>query len=121
MNNPEIRPMIDKYLRGKPGVSAEEKVRLFKLAWDVTGEAFAQRMQQYVHFFSGDPIRLTAAMYLSYNKTPLFEMVDRAIYGNPETPIPISPSNFGSPPSLPQTNNLSLRHTYPESTQPKRS
>ena len=61
-DNPEERVYIDKYMRGRPGVSAEERVRLFKLAWDVTGSAFAQRVTQYVSFYSGDPIRLTAAL-----------------------------------------------------------
>lgn len=121
MANPEIRPMIDKYLRGKPGVSAEEKVRIFKLAWDVTGEAFAQRMQQYVHYFSGDPIRLTAAMYLGYDKSELYEMVARAIDADSHSIIPVSPTHPGVPSALTKNINPSLRHTYPESTQPKRS
>src|SRR5207302_306783 len=59
LDNPEIRPYVDKFVRGRPGVSAEERIALFKLAWDVTGESFAQRMQQYVHFYSGDPVRNT--------------------------------------------------------------
>lgn len=121
MANPEIRPMIDKYLRGKPGISADEKVRLFKLAWDVTGEAFAQRMQQYVHYFSGDPIRLTAATYLAYDKTSLYSMVDRAMLGDSQTDIPISPLNPGIPANLSPNPNPLLRHTYPESAPSKQS
>ena len=62
-----------------PGVSAEERIALFKLAWDVTGEAFAQRMAQYVRFYSGDPIRLTAGFYTQYDKAPLLELVERAL------------------------------------------
>ena len=77
--NPEVRPYIDKYVRGRAGVSAEERIALFKLAWDVTGESFAQRMAQYVRFYSGDPIRLTAGFYAQYDKAPLLEIVERAL------------------------------------------
>jgi hypothetical protein len=56
----DVRPMIDEFVRGRASVSAEERIALFELAWDVTGETFAQRMQQHVRFFSDDPIRLTA-------------------------------------------------------------
>jgi Aromatic ring hydroxylase len=66
-------------VRGRAGVSAEERIALFKLAWDVTGDAFAQRMAQYVRFYSGDPIRLTAGFYSQYDKGPLFELVERAL------------------------------------------
>ena len=41
----------------------------------MTGETFTQRMQQYVRFYSGDPIRLTAGFYMQYDKAPLFELV----------------------------------------------
>ena len=80
MNNPEIRPYIDKFMRGREGFAAEERLRIFKLAWDITGEAFGMRAQQYVHFHGGDPIRLMAGIYLSYPKDELLKNVDRALY-----------------------------------------
>jgi hypothetical protein len=69
LENPEERPYIDKYLRGRPGISAEDRVRLFKLAWAVTGSAFAQRVTQYVTFYSGDPVRLNAASTLATTRS----------------------------------------------------
>ena len=95
--NPEIRPYIDRYVRGRPGVSAEERIALFKLAWDVTGETFAQRMAQYVRFYSGDPIRLTAGFYAQYDKEPLLEIVERALGRRPGVPIPITPADPSAP------------------------
>ena len=95
--NPEVRPYIDKYVRGRAGVSAEERIALFKLAWDVTGESFAQRMAQYVRFYSGDPIRLTAGFYAQYDKAPLLEIVERALGRRDGEAIPVSPDNPGSP------------------------
>src|SRR5918996_5050215 len=107
----EVRPMIDKYVRGRAGVSAEERIALFKLAWDVTGETFGQRMQQYVRFFSGDPIRLTAGFWAQYEKGPLLEMVERALGHREGQPIPISPETGAS--AVPyQPGNRSMAGQY---------
>ena len=95
LDNPEIRPYIDKYVRGRAGVSAEERIALFKLAWDAVGESFGGRIEQYNRFYSGDPIRLTAGFYLAYDKAPLFETVDRALGKRPDLDIPVSPDNPG--------------------------
>jgi 4-hydroxyphenylacetate 3-monooxygenase oxygenase component len=95
--NPEIRPYIDRYVRGRAGVAADERIALFKLAWDVTGESFAQRMAQYVRFYSGDPIRLTAGFYAQYDKAPLFEIVERALGRRDGEPIPISAADPAAP------------------------
>jgi 4-hydroxyphenylacetate 3-monooxygenase len=48
------------------GVSAEQRVRLFRLAWDVSCSSFAGRQTLYERFFSGDPWRLGMARYQSY-------------------------------------------------------
>jgi aromatic ring hydroxylase len=118
--NPEARPLIDKYARGRPGVSAEERVRLFKLAWDATSSSFGQRMQQYVTYYSGDPIRLTAAYYVAYDKDPLFDIVERALGRRDDLDIPVSPDNPGAP--VPRRVPASgVAAQYPEATQPRRT
>ena len=118
-DNPEERVYIDKYTRGRPGVSAEERVRLFKLAWDVTGSAFAQRVTQYVSFYSGDPIRLTAAFYAGYDKEPLFDIVDRALGKTPTSTSrsrrPTRSARAARPPPLPGD----LTDAYPAVSQPQ--
>jgi anthranilate 3-monooxygenase (FAD)/4-hydroxyphenylacetate 3-monooxygenase len=107
MASAEVRPLIDRYVRGREGIPAEERIALFKLAWDVTGETFAQRMAQYVRFYSGDPIRLTAGFFAQYDKAPLFDMVERALGPQPGTPLPISPANPGAPiPYRPDTRGM---------------
>jgi len=42
MANPEERAALDKYLRGRPGVSAAERISLFKLAWDTSSGVSGQ-------------------------------------------------------------------------------
>ena len=51
------------------------RIRLFRLAWDITGNAFGSRQLLYERYFSGDPVRLTAGRYVNYPKEPLMERV----------------------------------------------
>ena len=74
----EIGSDIDRYYRGA-GVGAEERIRMFKLAWDATGTQFGQRMLQYERYYAGDPVRVGAAYYLDYDVEPLLAMVRRAL------------------------------------------
>ena len=62
-----IRPDLDQYLQGasKP---AEERVKIFRLAWDLTMSAFGTRQTQYERYFYGDPVRLAGDLYQSYPK-----------------------------------------------------
>jgi 4-hydroxyphenylacetate 3-monooxygenase oxygenase component len=64
VTNPEIAGYLDKYLRGKD-VAARERVRLFKLAWDMIGEQFGGRQLQYEWFYSGDPYFTRQRFYRS--------------------------------------------------------
>jgi 4-hydroxyphenylacetate 3-monooxygenase oxygenase component len=75
-----VGPDIARYYRGA-GVDAEERIRIFKLAWDATGTQFAQRMLQYERYYAGDPMRVGASYYLDYDTAPLIAMVKRALAG----------------------------------------
>ena len=52
LQNPELRPLIDKYYRGSAG-SAVERVKLFKLIWDAIGTEFGGRHELYEASYSG--------------------------------------------------------------------
>ena len=74
----EVGGDIARYYRGA-GVDAEERIRLYKLAWDATGTQFGQRMLQYERYYAGDPVRLAAAYYNDSNVGPLLDLVKRAL------------------------------------------
>lgn len=61
-----IGPDIRRYYQGAEGLPAEDRVRLFKLAWDLAGDAFGTRAVQYERYYAGDPVRVIAGNYLSY-------------------------------------------------------
>ncbi|CAN5203964.1 4-hydroxyphenylacetate 3-monooxygenase, oxygenase component [soil metagenome] len=80
---------IEKYLQGAGGLPAEDRVRLYKLAWDLCGDGFGQRTLQYERYYAGDPVRLLAANYLAYNKDRVFGLVDKALSlaGTPQSAL----------------------------------
>ena len=56
-----------------------DRVKLFKLAWDLAGEGFGQRLVQYERYYAGDPVRNLAMNYLSYDDRELKQLVDAAL------------------------------------------
>jgi 4-hydroxyphenylacetate 3-monooxygenase len=53
-NNPEIRPYLDKYVRGSAGIEAVDRVKLLKLLWDAVGTEFGGRHELYERNYGGD-------------------------------------------------------------------
>jgi 4-hydroxyphenylacetate 3-monooxygenase/anthranilate 3-monooxygenase (FAD)/4-hydroxyphenylacetate 3-monooxygenase len=77
-----VGPDIARYYKGA-GVGAEERIRLFKLAWDATGTQFGQRMLHYERYYAGDPVRVSAAYYHESNTHSLLATVKRALNLDP--------------------------------------
>jgi 4-hydroxyphenylacetate 3-monooxygenase len=61
-HNPELRPYLDKYVRGSGGNDAESRVKVMKLLWDAIGTEFGARHELYEINWSGstEENRLTA-------------------------------------------------------------
>ncbi|MDN3015670.1 4-hydroxyphenylacetate 3-monooxygenase, oxygenase component [Paenibacillus sp. BSR1-1] len=70
----EIRSELDQYLQAY-GMNAEDRVKLFRLAWDLTMSSFGTRQTQYERYFFGDPIRLSSNLYKNYIKDKHFEEI----------------------------------------------
>jgi 4-hydroxyphenylacetate 3-monooxygenase len=52
--SPEIRPYLDRYVRGSGGVQAIDRVKLLKLLWDAVGTEFGGRHELYERHYAGD-------------------------------------------------------------------
>ncbi|GEL17521.1 4-hydroxyphenylacetate 3-hydroxylase family protein [Pseudonocardia asaccharolytica] len=52
--SPEIRPYLDKYVRGSNGYDAVDRVKLMKLIWDSVGSEFGGRHELYERNYSGN-------------------------------------------------------------------
>ncbi|WP_371069317.1 4-hydroxyphenylacetate 3-monooxygenase, oxygenase component [Sediminibacillus sp. JSM 1682029] len=60
-----IRSDIDQYLQAATK-NAEDRVKIFRLAWDLTMSSFGTRQTQFERYFFGDPIRLSSRLYKAY-------------------------------------------------------
>lgn len=89
---PELANDLALYYQGADGMSSVERVRLFKLAWDLAGEAFGQRLVQYERYYAGDPVRNLAMNYLSNRDSAMQRLVDKALTlaGEPDSAVAIS-------------------------------
>lgn len=65
--NSSIGSDIHQYLQGS-NKTAEERIKIFRLAWDLTMSSFGTRQIQYERYFFGDPVRLSSALYNTYPK-----------------------------------------------------
>lgn len=63
--NDELRPFLDKYVKGSNGVTAIDRVKLLKLLWDAVGTEFAGRHDLYERNYAGDHelVRIQTAMF----------------------------------------------------------
>lgn len=52
---PEIRPLLDRYLRGSNGKTAVDRSRTMKLLWDAIGSEFGARHELYELNYFGQP------------------------------------------------------------------
>lgn len=61
----EIKNDLDIYLQAA-NANAEERVRIFRLAWDICMSAFGSRQILYERYFFGDPVRMASGIYQGY-------------------------------------------------------
>lgn len=74
MRNPATRADIDRYVQS-PGVPAEERVKLYKLAWDAVSSEFGGRHHQYEMFYAGAPFVAKGYAYRNFGyEEPLAEV-----------------------------------------------
>lgn len=71
-----IRKDLDQYLQAA-SKNAEDRVKLFRLAWDLTMSAFGTRETLYERFFFGDPVKLASQLYHEYEKEAFVKRVEK--------------------------------------------
>ncbi len=81
IDSAKIGPDILKYYVGAGDMTAPDRISLFNLAWDLTGDAFGMRQLQYERYYSGDPMRNLANTYLGYNGDDCLNLVEDALKG----------------------------------------
>jgi 4-hydroxyphenylacetate 3-monooxygenase len=65
---------IEQYL-ATDNTEARDRVKLFRLAWDIAGTAFGSRQVLYERFFASDPLTRARALASIYPKKELMDRV----------------------------------------------
>lgn len=79
--NAELRPYLDRYMRGR-NIGVAEKSRLFRLAWDLVGAGYGQRQEMYEYLHRGDLMRNRNNLYRSFDRSEINERI-RALLAQP--------------------------------------
>src|SRR5882724_10423250 len=77
MADKDLRPLIDRYLPGAKGMPAEDRIRIFRLAWDFAGSALASRNEQYERFYLASSPRNLARHLVFTDRSRADRLVDR--------------------------------------------
>ncbi len=72
----EKRAELDQYLQAA-NANSFDRVKLFRLAWDLCMSAFGSRQTLYERFFFGDPVRLASNLYRNYDRTELTNRINK--------------------------------------------
>jgi 4-hydroxyphenylacetate 3-monooxygenase len=76
--NPESRGDVERYFVSS-NMSARDRVRLMRLAWDFIGTEFGSRQQQYEKFYGGASHLVKMNMYRAYDFDRAGRLVDAAL------------------------------------------
>ncbi len=68
------RADIERYLQSAT-LSGPDRVRLFRLAWDMSTSGFAGRQNLYEYYFFGDPVRMAGALLKATDREPCKDRV----------------------------------------------
>ena len=74
----ETAPDVARHVRW-PEASAEERVKLLKLLWDLTGSEFGSRHVQYEMFYAGQPSVVKAKAFNAYDWSAAEALVDHCL------------------------------------------
>src|SRR5713101_8262393 len=69
-----LAPAIEQYL-ATDAATARDRVKLFRLAWDLAGSAFGGRQVLYERFFASDPLTRARVLNAIYPKQEVMERV----------------------------------------------
>ena len=71
--NPEVRPYLDKYVRGSNGHDVVERVKVMKLMWDAIGTEFGARHELYERNYGGNHEAIRIEILAAQDATGLTE------------------------------------------------
>jgi 4-hydroxyphenylacetate 3-monooxygenase len=85
-----IKNDLETYLQAA-NANAKDRVKLYRLAWDISMSAFGSRQSLYERFFFGDPVRMGSSIYQNYDKDQCLALVHEFIKEVEQKDSPLNP------------------------------
>jgi 4-hydroxyphenylacetate 3-monooxygenase len=82
VESPALADDIARYFQGAT-LGGKERIRLFRLAWDIACSSFGGRQVLYERYFAGDFYRNVATHYVIHDKRPYRELVESFLRREP--------------------------------------
>src|SRR5437763_3994003 len=86
VESPHLVEDIERFYQGAT-LGGTERIRLFRLAWDIACSSFGGRQVLYERYFAGDFYRNVAVHYVNYDKRPYTDRVQAFLARDPSPPI----------------------------------
>ena len=86
VESPALIEDIERFYQGAT-LGGTERIRLFRLAWDIACSSFAGRQVLYERYFAGDFYRNVAVHYVNHDKRPYKQLVENFLTREPSPPI----------------------------------
>jgi 4-hydroxyphenylacetate 3-monooxygenase len=85
VESPDLVEDIERYYQGAT-LGGRERIRLFRLAWDIACSSFGGRQVLYERYFAGDFYRNVAVHYVNHDKRPYTDRVRAFLERAPDVP-----------------------------------
>jgi 4-hydroxyphenylacetate 3-monooxygenase len=82
VDSPELAEDIARFYQGAT-LDAKQRIRLFRLAWDIACSSFGGRQVLYERYFGGDFYRNVASHYVNADKRPYTDLVEALLAREP--------------------------------------
>ncbi len=86
VESPALVEDIERFYQGAT-LGGTERIRLFRLAWDIACSSFAGRQVLYERYFAGDFYRNVAVHYVNHDKGPYKRRVEAFLARQPSPPV----------------------------------
>jgi 4-hydroxyphenylacetate 3-monooxygenase len=87
LRDPALRPLLDKHYQGAKGFPAEERIRLFRAAWDFAGTGLAGRNELYERFYLASAVRMYQVAHMGAKRERARSVVDMVLAPGTVTPM----------------------------------
>jgi 4-hydroxyphenylacetate 3-monooxygenase len=79
LDDPALAPLVRTYFQGADGIAAEERVKLFRAAWDFTGSALGSRNDLYERFYLASAARTYQMAHIAAQREMGESLVDAVL------------------------------------------